>query len=216
MSAGNVTTLVLVRHGEADNNAQARFGGWSDLPLTARGIRQAAAAGPAVAALHPDVVWSSDLPRAMQTAAWIATATGLAIHARHDLRERSVGELDGMAFVDAEARSPGMLARLRSREPGVLPPGAETVETVFHRVRGAIDAACVQHPGKTVVLVSHGIAIYHALCHVLGLGSPARAQSMFTLVDNASISVVEHHARAPHWRLRWVNRVDHLASVTPT
>ena len=105
-----------------------------------------------------------------------------------------------------------------------MPPGGEHADEVFIRVGKAIDDAVASNRGGTVVLVSHGIALFHGLCHVTGLGSPTTHNAMFALVDNASISIVEHHDsrsidddadhRAVHtWRLRAWNRVDHLAAI---
>jgi hypothetical protein len=64
-------------------------------------------------------------------------------------------------------------------------------------------------------VVSHGIALYHAFSHVCGLGMPSPSHRMFTLVDNASLSVVEHRSidGGARWRLVAWNRVDHLAGL---
>jgi probable phosphoglycerate mutase len=205
------TTVILVRHGEADNNEQGRFGGWSDLGLTPRGLAQVVDAGAAVAARRPTALYASDLRRAHQTAEAIAAATGLAVVPDPALRERSLGIFDGLAFADVEARHPALYAAMRRRDPDALPEGAEPVDTVFARVAGALDRLVARHPGETIAVVSHGIAIFHAFCHVTGLGSPARGHQVFALVDNASLSIVEHHRASPPWRLRVLNDTGHLA-----
>jgi probable phosphoglycerate mutase len=204
------TTVILVRHGEADNNAEGRFGGWSDLALTPLGLTQAGHAGAAVARRRPTALYASDLRRARQTAEAVAAATGLPIIDEPGLRERSVGVLDGLAFTEAEARFPDLYAALRRRDPDILPEGAEPPDAVFARVGAALDRLVARHPGETIALVSHGIAIFHALCHVTGVGSPSRNHPFFALVDNASLSVLEHHAAPPPWRLRSLNETAHL------
>jgi len=207
-----VTTLFWVRHGEADNNAEHRFGGWSALPLTARGRRQAEAVAATVAALAPTAIVSSDLARAHDTAAAIARAAGVDVTPEPGLRERSLGVFDGLTFAAAEAAEPALYARMIARDPTALPEGAETPAAVYARVAGAIDRAVAAHPGGRVVVVSHGIALYHAFTHVCGLPSGGSGGRVFTLVDNASLSWLEHRD-GPRWRIIAWNRVDHLAGI---
>jgi probable phosphoglycerate mutase len=117
-----------------------------------------------------------------------------------------------MTFLDAQASDPALYARMIGRDPDALPEGAETADAVFARVSRAIDRIVAAHPGGRVAVVSHGIALYHAFTHVCGLGSPASTPRVFTLVDNASLSWVEHRA-GPRWRIVAWNRVDHLAGI---
>ena len=206
------TTLFWIRHGEAGNNIELRFGGWSELPLTERGRRQADAVARVVAALAPTAVVSSDLARARETAAAIGRTTGLDVVDDPGLRERSLGAFDGLTFSDAQTRQPELYQRLLARDPDAVPDGGETVSTVFERVSRAIDAIVDAHPGGRVAVVSHGIALYHAFAHVCGLGSPPVAPRVFTLVDNASLSWVEHRV-GPRWRIVAWNRIDHLTGI---
>jgi probable phosphoglycerate mutase len=206
------TTLFWIRHGEADNNRDSRFGGWSSLPLTDRGRRQADAVARVIAGLAPTAVVSSDLARAHSTADAIARAAGLAVTPEPGLRERSLGQFDGMRFAEAEAAQPALYARMMGRDPTALPEGAETAADVFRRVATAIDRIVAAHPGGRVAVVSHGIALYHAFSHVCGLPAGNSAGRVFTLVDNASLSWVEHRD-GPRWRIVAWNRVDHLTGI---
>lgn len=207
-----VTTMYWVRHGEADNNLYQRFGGWSGLPLTPRGERQAHAVARAIAALAPTRIVSSDLARAHSTAQAIATATQLAVTAEPGLRERSLGVFDGLSFAEAEASAPALYARMLARDPTALPDGAEPVAAVYDRVAAAIERVVAAHAGEKIVVVSHGIALYHAFAHVCGLPPGNPSTRVFTLVDNASLSVLEHRD-GPRWRIVAWNRIDHLAGV---
>jgi probable phosphoglycerate mutase len=208
----DVTTMYWVRHGEADNNRDQRFGGWSALPLTARGQRQADAVARAIAPLSPTAIVSSDLARAHATAQAIGRATGLEVGADADLRERSLGVFDGMTFGDAAASAPELYARMLARDPTALPEGAETLLGVYTRVAAAIDRVVRANPGGRVVVVSHGIALYHAFSHVCGLPPGSSAGRVFTLVDNASLSWLEHRT-GPRWRIVAWNRIDHLIGI---
>src|SRR5215207_4552965 len=115
-SSDGRTVLFLVRHGESDSNFHGRIGGHSPVPLTERGLRQAALTARALAALRPTAVISSDLVRAQQTAAPIAEVTGHALVLEPGLRERSLGVFDGLAYAEAETRYPEAWKRLMARD----------------------------------------------------------------------------------------------------
>lgn len=206
------TELLLVRHGEADSNRDGKFGGWSPVPLTERGRRQAAAAAAELATRAPVAVITSDVVRAQETAAPIAAALGLEPRLEPGLRERSLGIFDGLAFTEAEARYPEVWQRLVARDATVLPDGAETADAVYARVSAAIARICEEHAGQRVVVVSHGLAMFHAFCFVCGLGVPRPDAPVFVLVDNASITHLEHRARG-RWRIVSVNDTAHLRGL---
>ena len=209
----NALNLVLVRHGQSHGNLERRFGGHGPTPLTALGHAQAALTGAALAQSDkPTVLISSDLPRARQTAEPIAKACGLELVLNPGLRERSVGVFDDMLFSDAEAKHPEAWAKLVSRDPEACPPGGETIDEVYQRVSGAIDAIAEEHMGKRVIAVSHGIAIFHAIAHIFGLGSPATGLNVFALVGNCSVSRFRH--QPPWWRVKCINDQGHLTERT--
>jgi broad specificity phosphatase PhoE len=195
------TTFWLVRHGEAENNTGNRFGGWDAAALTERGQRQAATAGAAILArqVPASIIVTSDLRRADSTAHAIAAATKLAVIQHRGLRERTVGIFDGMSFADAKAQHPAAYQALIERDETALPPGAETNLACFARVSATLDELAATYQGQTVIVVSHGIALLHMLLHVTGLGAPTATSRFFTLVDNASISVIEHY-NSPQWQ----------------
>ena len=99
-------TLLLVRHGESEGNAARMFTGHSASPLTERGARQAEALAAALGEPAPTVMYSSDLPRAMSTAAPLAVRAGLTVVADHRLRERDMGSFVGVRFDVLEAEQP--------------------------------------------------------------------------------------------------------------
>jgi probable phosphoglycerate mutase len=207
-----VTTLIWVRHGEADSNRDGRFGGHAPVPLTELGQRQAAATGRALARAEPTAIVSSDLRRAHQTAEAIALACNLPISPEPGLRERSLGILDGLSFAEAESQHPELWARLRGRDPHLVPEGGEHNDAVYERVAAAMDRIVAAHEGGRVVVVSHGLALYHAFAHVCGLGSPSKGHPVFLLVDNCSLSRLEHRP-GPKWRIMTLNDTGHLAGV---
>ena len=104
--SGDTRKLVLVRHGRTDWNLAKRAQGHTDIPLDEVGHAQAQGMAPFVAALRPSRIWSSDLARASQTAAYVAALTGVTVEVDARLREYSVGERSGLTRVEFQERFP--------------------------------------------------------------------------------------------------------------
>lgn len=212
MATGNDTwtVLALVRHGQSQGNLNRSIGGHSATPLTDLGHQQARETAAALAEdFMPTRVIASDLMRAKQTAIPIAQECGVDMSLDARLRERSLGVFDGMLFDDAQARDPAFWERLRNRDVTACPEGGETLDTVFQRVKSAISDIVEHHAGERVVVVSHGLALFHAFAYICGLGSPAAGLQVFTLVDNCSITRVTH--RGSYWYLSTLNECRHLS-----
>jgi len=144
------TRLLLVRHGQSTWNAEERWQGHADPPLSDLGARQARAAHGAVAALGTSAVFTSDLTRARQTAELLAPA-GITPVIDAAVRERDVGEWTGLTTSEIDERYPGCRAEHRS------PPGFEGDESLLARVVPALEAIAARLPAGTVcVVVTHG------------------------------------------------------------
>src|SRR5215831_17829594 len=108
-----MTTILVVRHGESEGNAERRFGGHGPTPLSERGRAQARALGRVLAnEPPPDAVYSSDLPRAVETAAIVMATGGRGgtVIETPALRERSVGVFTDMTFDEARTQFPDAYA----------------------------------------------------------------------------------------------------------
>ncbi|WP_428268506.1 histidine phosphatase family protein [Haliangium sp.] len=214
MSAGSsdgseTTHIALVRHGQSAGNAERRIGGHGPTPLTPHGHRQAEVMAAAlVRSFRPTALVTSDLVRARQTATAVAEASGLELVTDPRWRERSLGVLDDLLFDQIEARHPELWQRLRARDPSVVPPQGESLDQVYDRVSAALDDLVQRHRGGRVAVVSHGLAIFHAVAHIFGLGSPGQGLQVFTIVDNCSISTF-HHKRG-NWYVHALNDRAHL------
>ena len=164
-------TLVLLRHGESEWNASDQFAGWADVGLTAAGRAEALAAGRQLWAdgLAPDVVHTSRLARAVDTADLVLASCGgatAAVLRTELLNERHYGALQGMRRTDAVARyGAGRVAHWRRgvdhRPPRDAEGRGESLADV--RVRLEPYAADILSPqlaaGRTVLVVSHGNTI---------------------------------------------------------
>jgi probable phosphoglycerate mutase len=155
--------ILLVRHGESTWNAERRWQGHADPPLSTTGAAQARAAAPALTGI--DAVWCSDLIRARQTAELCAPA-GLVAHADPLLRERDVGEWTGLTRDAIEDRYPGWLAS--GRRPDGWEDDGAFARRAWQALRGVVAAL---EPGAQAVVVSHGGLIRAVEA---GLGAPNR------------------------------------------
>jgi broad specificity phosphatase PhoE len=170
---------------------------------------QAAATGRVLATAGIDLIYTSDLVRATETASLIGEATGAAIQATSALRERSVGQFTGLTFEEAQQRFPDAFATLLRREPDACPPGGETYIECRIRAAAFLDQALSQHQGKRIVLVSHHLTLYLLILHVLGLEGRAQSQRVFFQVDNCALHRFEH-LENQGWRVLALNERGHL------
>jgi broad specificity phosphatase PhoE len=140
--------VLLVRHGQSTWNAEGRWQGQADPPLSALGERQALEAAGAVADLAPARLVTSDLARALRTAE-LLTPAGTDIEADDVWRERHAGEWTGLTRAEIEERFPGWFAARRS------PPGFEDDDTLLARVLPAV-AALARDVSSVVLVITHG------------------------------------------------------------
>jgi broad specificity phosphatase PhoE len=148
-----VTRLLLIRHGQSVWNAQGRWQGQANPPLTSLGHDQAAAAGTNLTDI--EVLAASDLVRARQTATAIGTVTGindLTVDAR--LRERHAGEWQGLTRPEIDDLYPGYL------DDGRRPEGWESNADLHDRAVAALLDLAAIHQAATVGVVTHGGVTY--------------------------------------------------------
>lgn len=152
-------TIAFIRHGQTDWNAAERLQGSTDIPLNDFGRQQAREAAALLSGFEWEVVVSSPLSRARETAAIIATDLGLELGRSYDtLVERHFGEAEGMNAAEIEARWGG------SRDF----PGVEPAEAVMERGTSALRQIAEEYAGRDTVIVGHGAIIRSTLISLAG------------------------------------------------
>jgi broad specificity phosphatase PhoE len=156
-----VTTLLLVRHGETDWNRDAKWQGHSDIELNEVGRRQARELADTLDGV--DVIYSSDLARARETAEILGERLGVEVRLDERLRERDFGAWEGLTMDEVEQRFREQHDLWRAGE-GFGADDAESFKEFATRVLSCVDEILERHPGETVVLVGHGgsIRVIHA------------------------------------------------------
>jgi probable phosphoglycerate mutase len=153
-------TLVLVRHGETDWNAQGRAQGHADVPLNAVGRVQAETVAPVLAAIDPARLWSSDLARALQTAQYVSAASGLPVEPDRRLREYDVGKRSGLTLEEFAVSYPEEYAAWIAHDPSRRVAGEESTEEVRDRILPALlECLATLQPGETGIVVLHGACL---------------------------------------------------------
>jgi 2,3-bisphosphoglycerate-dependent phosphoglycerate mutase len=151
-----MTDLVFIRHGETDWNRQQRFQGQIDVPLNGVGQLQAQRLATALAGERFDVLISSDLQRARQTALPLERAHARQALPQRGLREQSFGVLEGLDVPSIKTLHPALWAQwLRHEADDALPEG-ESVRQFHARVLATVRELAQEHAGKTLLLVTHG------------------------------------------------------------
>jgi len=179
------TRLVAIRHGETAWNRDTRIQGQTDIPLSQHGHWQAEQTAQALAGESIDVVYTSDLIRASQTAQSIVQVLSTPMVSDAGLRERHFGRFEGMTHDEIMSAHPEEGRLWRGRDPAYAPDGGETLEVFYARVLEATCALAAQHVGQTIALVAHGgvlDCLYRAANHI-ALDAPRTWQ-----IGNASIN----------------------------
>jgi probable phosphoglycerate mutase len=201
--------IILIRHGETAWNAERRLQGHLDIPLNAEGERQARLLAGALAAEPIDLIVSSDLQRARQTAQAVATPRGMPLHVEPGLRERCYGGFEGLLYSEIEQRFPAEFAAWQARDvDAVLPSGkncGETFRQFYTRSTDAILGLARSHPGQTIAMVAHGGVLECA--YRMALGLPLETPRDFK-VFNASIN--RFHMEEGRLLLDSWGEVEHL------
>lgn len=149
------TLICLARHGETNWNIERRFQGQFDIALNARGRAQAQALARELADAHFDRVYSSDLRRALTTAAPIAQARGLEVRATQRLREKDDGAWQGHTHAEVQVRDEAGYQHYLARAPDFAAPEGETLNEFSRRVRKALTDIARESEGLTVLVVAH-------------------------------------------------------------
>lgn len=187
--------LVLWRHGETDFNAAHRMQGHLDSQLTSTGLGQARRAAPWLAELEPEVLVTSDLSRAGDTAAVLAAETGIPLRVDKRLRETHLGTWQGLTHAEVGAFCPDGIQTWRGN-PEWAPPGGETKVEVAARAAQVVAQLDAEGHGSAV-LCTHGGLIAGLTPSLLGL--PVSAWSVFGAISNCHWTVLLR--RGSGWRL---------------
>lgn len=162
--------LLLARHGQTDWNPAQRVMGRSDISLNKTGREQAARLQEWLKDIEIDAVYSSPMPRAMETAKIAIGGHGdLQIVEEPGVQEIDYGDWVGQTFKEVEEKYNKIYNDYRFRASTVQIPGGEAVIDVQRRAVAAIEQIRKKQDGGRVLVVSHADVTKAILVHYLGI-----------------------------------------------
>jgi len=208
----DTTRVLLIRHGQSQGNAEGRFGGHTATPLSARGRRQAEATAQALSYEPFNAIYSSDLPRAVETARPLSRLTGLEIQSTDAFRERSVGVMEGLTFEEAAERHPEQYAALIRRDFEHVLLGGESYRQMLERAARELDRAIEEHRGGSIAVFSHTGTICILALHLMGALDAPELRPVWIATTNCGITRFELRNDG-FVRVLAINDTRHLAGL---
>lgn len=184
------TNIIFVRHGKTDFPLDRIYcDDKEDPPLNADGRAQANATADLLNAIPIDAVYCSTTARTRQTAAIIAEVKGLSVHERSQLQERRFGIWEGLYFHEIESQYADEYLQWKKNPARFQPQGGESMLDLQRRLDEVLAQIIGQHPGHTVVVVSHVGPIRVCISNALQMPIEMHRQLR---IDYASISRIDY------------------------
>lgn len=202
--------FTFLRHGESTGNAESRWQGQSDYPLTARGRAQALALANRWRSegVKFDVVISSTLVRAKETAEIIASALNVRLELDGIWLERDIGEMEGLTTSEVQQKP---------KRPYVTPYDSiggdgEGDWELFLRAGQALHSL-LKRPAGSYLVVSHGGLLNQLMHAIVGVAHHADPSGVRFRFENTSFARVIYHPHQHRWAIDAVNDHAHLQSL---
>lgn len=195
--------LYLIRHGRQSSRLCN-----VNVDLSEAGFRQAALVGERLFGAGIQIVYSSDLIRAVQTAQAANLYWNVEHVVRPELREIAYGEMEGLSDREIKARFGAYKARMDRMEEDLPYPGGECAGDVIQRVRPVMEELA-KSGEKRIAVVTHGGVIRCMAAWCLGM-EPARWRSLGKTLENGSITEFAWDQGQGRFTLERFNDYAHL------
>jgi broad specificity phosphatase PhoE len=202
--------VYLIRHGETAWNSSGRWQGALPVPLNDIGREQARKLGLylASAEIAFDAIYSSDLPRAYETAAIVADILDKAPRTDERWRELDIGVFQGLTRQEIEERSPDAFAQFLADPLEYVIPGGESRRQLQERAYAALcDLAAITSSSR-IAVVTHGGTVKMLLLRLFGQN---RADVEGQEISNTSLTILER--ASGKWRVAAIGRTPHLSGM---
>lgn len=185
--------ICLVRHGETDWNKVGKLQGHTDIELNQTGFTQATACAEFLSNFSYELIITSPLKRAKQTAIIISEKTGLSIIEMEQFLERNYGDAEGLTPEERNIKFPNFQYK-----------NQESIENLRERVMQGLLQIQENQLASKIILVAHG-AVINSILAVL---SNNEIGSGKTKLDNACLSTIIY--AQGDWKIESFNQVEHL------
>ena len=202
------TKLYILRHGESEWNVLGKVQGQEDTSLTDRGREQAKKAAERLAEEEIDIIYSSDLKRAYDTAKAVGTELDLEVNKLSSIREIHFGIWQGLDLKTIRERYEDDYILWRKEPQNLKIENGETLQAVQDRAVKDIKKLVEENSGKNILLESHGTAIKTFIIGLLDMDMSSYCK--FT-IGNTGISIIEFREFSPV--LKVLNDTNHVRGI---
>jgi broad specificity phosphatase PhoE len=203
-----MTSIYLVRHGQTAWNKEEIFRGRTDVPLDETGLKQAELAGQYFREMGIHGIYSSPLSRAWETAQKIAQFHRIKVEPLPGIIDMSFGNWEGHAHQEIQQIDKETYRRWREEPHLARLPGGESLDDIRTRAMAALEGVIRDHPGKTLIFVSHRVVCKVLICAILGLDN-----SHFWQItqDTTAINLIQY--KDGKYILSLMNETCHLKAL---
>ncbi len=182
------TEIIFLRHGESLGNSLKIMTGQTDVDLSERGHLQAQAAAEFLAEQKIDIIYSSDLIRAYNTAKAVSDLIGLSIIKLKELREIYIGDFEGVRMDELSAEVGESFGKYWTTDFGIYSfPGGESTLQAGERFYKAVEKIATENSGKRILIVAHA-GVIRSFWGIMKKIPREELGSIYPFASNASVS----------------------------
>ena len=187
-------TYYIARHGQTEWNILGQTQGHGNSPLTELGLAQAEELAEGMDRFPLDMIFTSDLGRAVQTADAVGKRRKIEVQPTHALREMGFGEWEGKTIPEITEKYADIYKVWRNEPHLSEIPGGETLQTIQDRLKSFIDELNEKYDGKHILLVSHSVTVRVLLLTILD----SSLKNLYRIKqDNTALNIVEWRDYGP-------------------
>lgn len=154
------TIIYLTRHGETEWNIEKRLQGRGDSPLTENGIQRAKELRDRIKNIDIDVIYSSPIKRALNTANILRGNKNIDIITDDSLMEMCFGDYEGKKIDIIQKENPNWDIKLIMQgNVEICAPNGENLKEVRERISKLMNKIIAENIGKSILIVTHGITL---------------------------------------------------------
>lgn len=183
------TIIYIIRHAKSIANEKGLFGGITDYELSNEGLEEAKKLASRLEEYEIDSIYSSPLKRAIQTIEPTSIMKNIIINIVDNLREMNVGTWENVLRDDLRKQYPAENEYIDKTEYYCNMVGQEETIDVADRMLNTIEDLAINNIGKSIIIVSHIVAIRAFLCKILNIPFEQTKEKIGNL-RNASISKI--------------------------
>jgi broad specificity phosphatase PhoE len=202
----SILKLILVRHGETSWNEQKKIQGASDIELNDRGCEQVRKLALSLREEKIDVIVTSPLKRAYETARAIGRFHDVTIEAEKDLQELNTGDLEGLTFPEVMAKYPTFLQQWRADSSAIDIPNGESFRSLQNRAWPVIER--IINRARNAVVISHNFTLAAILCKIQNLDISRVTGIHFGMASKTLVEIAGGKAAVVSF-----NQTDHLQGL---